>query len=155
MLALFRDLEKADVARCITEPRLITTSERRAIFQSNCETRAPDGGLGFVTKTYVPVDTTISVLPKILDGRRAYLEIEATFSSVDESKRNWKWHSSFELADGATYGFGGVKYDQVSCREVAVPFLCDLPYVGFLFRKKWYEQEVVERLILATPHIVD
>ena len=63
--------------------------------------------------------------------------------------------SEVHVENGGTVVIGGI-YEQVEKQtDQRVPLLGDLPYVGFLFKKKEQETARKELIIMLTPRIVD
>lgn len=63
--------------------------------------------------------------------------------------------SNVHVENGGTVVIGGI-YDQADLNTTTrVPFLGDLPYVGFLFKMKSKEERKKELIIMLTPKIVD
>jgi type IV pilus assembly protein PilQ len=56
--------------------------------------------------------------------------------------------------NGGTVVIGGI-YEETESRSVSrIPFLGDLPYVGFLFKNTSTDREKVELLVFITPKII-
>ena len=58
------------------------------------------------------------------------------------------------MNSGQTLVLCGMPAREPITRKHAVPFLCDLPAVGGLFRWETTREEDRELLILVTPHVV-
>lgn len=58
------------------------------------------------------------------------------------------------VENGGTVVIGGIYEETESQATSRIPFLGDLPYVGFLFRNTRTDRDKVELLIFITPKIV-
>ncbi|MDP1957240.1 MAG: type IV pilus secretin PilQ, partial [Rhodocyclaceae bacterium] len=59
------------------------------------------------------------------------------------------------VENGGTIVIGGIFEQEELESTQRVPFLGDLPYVGFLFKTKQKSDKRVELLIMITPKIMD
>ena len=59
------------------------------------------------------------------------------------------------VKDGNTVVIGGLIDETMDQGEVKVPFLGDIPILGWLFRSKSSEKGRTNLFIFLTPHIVD
>jgi type IV pilus assembly protein PilQ len=58
------------------------------------------------------------------------------------------------VQDGETVVIGGLITDSVNNAVAKIPFLGDIPIIGWLFKKKIQERSRVELLIFVTPHVL-
>jgi len=59
------------------------------------------------------------------------------------------------MKDGETIVIGGLLKDVQSKQTIGVPFLSQIPFIGWLFRRDTYDTEKIELLIFITAHIVE
>lgn len=59
------------------------------------------------------------------------------------------------VGDGESLLVGGYQFEKASDGASGVPFLKDVPWIGFLFRNRNTKSERTERLFLITPTLVD
>jgi len=57
--------------------------------------------------------------------------------------------------NGGTVVIGGIYEQEESDSTTRVPFLGDLPYVGFLFKTKTRKDNRIELLVMITPKIIE
>ena len=57
------------------------------------------------------------------------------------------------VPDGATVVIGGLMDNEDHKNQAGVPFLCDLPWIGVLFRQRQHTITKKELVVLLTPHI--
>jgi len=59
------------------------------------------------------------------------------------------------LMDGETMVIGGIYETKKTDSESGVPWLKDLPFVGWLFKNKETREDTSELLVFLTPTILD
>jgi type IV pilus assembly protein PilQ len=57
--------------------------------------------------------------------------------------------------NGGTVVIGGIYEQEERDSSTRIPFLGDLPYVGFLFKTKTKSDNRIELLVMITPKIID
>ena len=127
------------------------------------------GGVQTVTITYVPLLTSLSILPQILgDGtinmvipytrtrRTGQIVVPlATYGSYEAPI--WTTNSlltTINVRDGETFVVGGFVGGTENSTEFRLPLLGELPLVGQLFTRRTYSRTETETLLFITPHIV-
>jgi type II secretory pathway component GspD/PulD (secretin) len=63
--------------------------------------------------------------------------------------------STILVKSGQTFALGGVYRIEDSDNLEGVPFLKDVPFLGFLFRRSKVEKQDEELIFFITPHIVE
>ena len=58
------------------------------------------------------------------------------------------------VRDGETAVIGGLTVTEVTDVRAGIPFLMDLPVVGWMFRTDRQREQKRDLLIMVTPHIV-
>ena len=58
------------------------------------------------------------------------------------------------VRDGQTIVIGGLIQDTYELRTRKVPFLGDIPLLGFIFRSEQEDTEKTELLVVLTPHVI-
>jgi general secretion pathway protein D len=66
-----------------------------------------------------------------------------------------KANTSLVVQDGQTVVIGGLIQDKVDDSDSGIPFLKDIPFLGYLFGGKKKENEKVELMIAITPKVVE
>jgi len=104
---------------------------------------------------------TLQISPSISAGNYLKLYVNIEVSSFDEastlspppkSTRTIETHVT--IPDGHTMIVGGVLTDNVTEASSKVPFLGDLPLIGWLFRSTSETQRKVNLYVFITPHII-
>ena len=164
---LLEALETKNLVRTLAEPNLTALSGQEASFLAGGEYPIPvsdaDGG---VTIEYKPFGVQLSFIPRVVDGHRINLELNAAVSSIDLgtsvtnsgfavngfNRRETK--TTVEMMDGQSFAIAGLLQDDFSDSAAQVPWLGDIPVLGALFRSANYERDQSELVVIITPHLV-
>ena len=164
---LLEALETKNLVRTLAEPNLTALSGQEASFLAGGEYPIPvsdaDGG---VTIEYKPFGVQLSFIPRVVDGHRINLELNAAVSAIDLgtsvtnsgfavngfSRRETK--TTVEMMDGQSFAIAGLLQDDFSDSAAQVPWLGDIPILGALFRSANYERDQSELVVIITPHLV-
>lgn len=164
---LLEALETKNLVRTLAEPNLTALSGQEASFLAGGEYPIPvsdaDGG---VTIEYKPFGVQLSFIPRVVDGHRINLELNAAVSSIDLgtsvtnsgfavngfNRRETK--TTVEMMDGQSFAIAGLLQDDFSDSAAQVPWLGDIPILGALFRSANYERDQSELVVIITPHLV-
>lgn len=137
---------------------------------------------GYAVPTYdrVPlVGTTLQITPQINEDKSVVLEIIIEQSNVKKGaaeiqypiftteggvaglqsslvdvKNTEKIQSVVMIPAGGTLALGGLVKEEDSSIESKVPFLGDIPFIGFFFRDQEIVKHRTEKVFLITPHII-
>lgn len=117
----------------------------------------------FTTIERQDIGTTLKVIPHIQDGKFIRLEVEQTTESVESTavegqsdlitnKRSIKTQILAE--NGEIIALGGLIRDAVQETESKVPFLGDIPILGWLFRSSSESHVKQNLVVLLKPTVV-
>lgn len=164
---LLEALESKDMIRTLAEPNLVALSGQEASFLAGGEYPIPvvdeDGG---VVVEFKPFGVQLSFIPRVVDGNRINLELNAAVSAIDGqtvvasggfafngfSRRETQ--TTVEMLDGQSFAVAGLLQDDFNDAVSQVPWLGDLPILGALFRSSTYQRQQSELVIIITPHLV-
>jgi pilus assembly protein CpaC len=164
---LIEALETKNLVRILAEPNLTALSGQEASFLAGGEYPIPvTDGDGGVTVEYKPYGVQLSFIPRVVDGQRINLELNAAVSAIDLgtsvtnsgfqvngfSKRETK--TTVEMMDGQSFAIAGLLQDDFTDSAAQVPWLGDIPVLGALFRSANYERKQSELVVIITPHLV-
>jgi len=166
--ALLEALETKDLVRTLAEPNLVALSGQEASFLAGGEFPVPAvDDDGDVTVDFKPFGIQLNFIPRVLDGRRINLELNAAVSAVDIgttittagglsisgfSRRETQ--TTVEMLDGQSFAISGLLQDDFSDSVSQVPWLGDVPILGTLFRSTNFQREQSELVVIITPHLV-
>jgi|YNPMSStandDraft_2_1061718.scaffolds.fasta_scaffold00372_19 type IV pilus assembly protein PilQ len=161
---------KKGKANVLSNPKIATLNNKEASINITNQipyltteiTNTPGGSVSSTKVTYVTTGIILKVLPTITSDGKIIMKINPTVSqpsqtapfqppSVDQRTAD----TTVVVSDGETIVIGGLIHDSESEYEYKVPFLGDVPMLGYLFKKKGKERNRMELLIFVTPKIVE
>ena len=164
---LLEALEQKSLVRTLAEPNLTALSGQEASFLAGGEYPIPvSDGDGGVTVEYKPFGVQLSFIPRVVDGHRINLELNAAVSSIDigtsvtnsgfevNAFNRRETRTTVEMLDGQSFAVAGLLEDDFNDAVAQVPWLGDIPILGALFRSSSYERNQSELVIIVTPHLV-
>ena len=153
-----------------TEGRLKTISRPRIITMDNKEAKIEQGeSIPFETTsatgtatTFIDANLSLTVTPHITPDGSVLMKIKASRNSIGtfrtssgEPSINKKESSTEVLVkDGETTVIGGIVVSDKSESDSGIPFLKDIPVLGYLFKSKSVSDSQTELLIFITPTIM-
>jgi type IV pilus assembly protein PilQ len=158
-------LEADNRGKVVSSPRVITADKRRAVISQGTEipyqTAAASGA---TTVSFRPAVLELAVTPRITPDDRIIMDLEVKKDSLGQLVNSTqgpvptidtKRVTTQVLVDnGDTIVLGGI-FEQTTRTTVdKVPFLGDLPIVGYLFKRTIKQDDKTELLIFVTPKIV-
>jgi type II secretory pathway component GspD/PulD (secretin) len=127
---------------------------------------AAPGAIGAAEAAFQEFSTGIilSVTPQVSADGFVFLAIETessqlAISSIDSSITNIPdelsrtANSSVLIKSGETFVLGGIVRDEFSTLETGVPYLRDVPVLGWLFKGRSVDEGKEELLVFITPTI--
>ncbi len=153
-------LEAEGKGKVISSPRLITSNQAKARIEQGQEGifRALAGGAGTTSFIIRKAVLALEVTPQITPDERIIMDVNITkdrFSNPDTGlidKKEIK--TQVLLNNGETVVIGGVYEQSEITANYKVPFFGDLPLLGWMFRKKTFNEDRTEMLVFLTPRIL-
>lgn len=165
-------------ARTLQHPSQVTVNNRQVVlrnviqqpFQSGSSSTSGGGASTESNQTqFIPIGTTISLLPRILDEDKVELNIMVNVSQLlgfdlvgagdnvasvpVTSSRDYSGQAI--VASGNTLAIGGLETMSESQADSKVPFFGDIPLFGYLFKRKENSQENTKLLMFITATVLD
>jgi len=147
----------------LSSPSITTLDNQIAIIEAGREvpyqTVSADGNINIEWKKAV---LSLEVVPHIIDEKTLKLEIKTKKDELDFSNDvsgnptiiTKNAETGVVLLDGQTTVIGGLSRDVKSDSEYGVPYLKDIPWLGYLFRGTSKSNTMEDVLIFITPHIL-
>ncbi|MEE9281090.1 MAG: type II secretion system secretin GspD [Myxococcota bacterium] len=142
----------------------IIIGEEIPVPTSRLQTADPSAAGGFQTSQNIArqnVGVTLRVTPQISEGDTVRLEIFQEISEVKESDpelgpttTNRQVENTVYVRDGEAVMIGGILSEIRTTTENKVPFLGDIPILGWAFKTTSDSVRKTNLLIILTPHIV-
>lgn len=159
--------ESRGLIKILAEPKLLAIDGKPGSFNVGQEIPYPSSvGLSATTSySFKNTGVILNFTPTILDqSNRVILKLAPEVSEIDDSYvstsgipgfKTRKVDTTVELADGETLVIAGLLSHKMSNSDSKVPFLGDIPGVGFLFSNFSRKKDETELVIFITPKIVE
>ena len=160
--ALIQILQAEGLATILAQPKLLAMSGQNAVFQVGGEIPIRIA-TGFATDIqFKPFGTIVNFVARVSEEGDILLTVtpevsEPDFSSPVEgipSFRTRRASTATRLRNGQTLMIGGLLQHARAENVSGVPYLQDIPYVGYLFRHTVYSSAVTELVVVVTPRLV-
>ena len=163
---LLEALESKNLVRTLAEPNLVALSGQEASFLAGGEYPIPVSDNDGITIEYRPFGVQLNFIPRVIDGGKINLELNAAVSAIDDSVTvtsnvvsvnafsRREAQTTVEMMDGQSFAIAGLLQDDFSDAATQVPWLGDVPILGALFRSASYQRDQSELVVIITPHLV-
>lgn len=159
-------------AQVLANPRLATQDNQEAeiaivnkfpVISTNFIGGQGGGALATENVNFQDIGERLTILPRIDTNGFVTMDIRPTISvrgkdvivnrnPVPEINER-RLRTRMRVADGETVVIGGLIRRNTSNSVTKMPFLGDLPGIGFLFRQETANNDETEVIIMVTPHI--
>ncbi len=161
--------EQKGQAKVISSPKILTLDNKRATIRSGATLRIRSIPLGTsvttgVTATVETINTGIElgVTPQITGDDNITLTVDVGQSEPNFDRKvenipeiqDQRASTSILLKDGETVVIGGLYKVSEGESVTGIPFLSDIPIIGWLFKSKSKEKRNEELMIFLTPRII-
>ncbi len=158
-------LEQESKAEIIASPRITTLNQQTAYIEQGTEIPfVESSSSGATSISFKKAVLSLQVTPQITPDNKLILDLVITQDSVGEtiitndgesvSIDTQEIQTQVLVDNGETLVLGGIYQQQITDTVSKVPFLGDIPYLGFLFRNSVTDNSKSELLIFVTPRIV-
>jgi type IV pilus assembly protein PilQ len=151
-------LEAAGRGKVISSPRLITANQKKARIEQGQERAFTTSVLGVGSVVTKKAVLALEVTPQITPDERVILDVLVTkdaFANPEATIINKKEITTQVLLDnGETVMIGGIYEQTLLTSTSKVPFLGDLPVIGWAFKNNSRTDNKIELLIFLTPRIL-
>ena len=155
-------LEADGKGKIISSPRVLTANQVEALIEQGTEIPYQQAtSSGATSVSFRKANLSLKVKPQITPDGNVIMTLDVNKDSPGATtpagvQINTKHVKTEVLVEnGGTVVIGGI-YEQIDRTEITqIPFLGDLPYVGFLFKNKTTNTSKTELLVFITPRIVN
>ncbi|MBP7212208.1 pilus assembly protein N-terminal domain-containing protein [bacterium] len=159
--------ESKGYVKILAEPKLLAVDGKEGSFNVGNEVPVPSstGSYGNVAYTFKETGVILKFTPTILEkSDRIVLKLSPEVSEIDSSYtsssgvpgfKTRKVDTTVELADGETLVIAGLLSNNSSKSVAKIPWLGDIPGLGFLFSNITHEKKDTELVIFITPKIIE
>jgi type IV pilus assembly protein PilQ len=160
-------LEEEGKLEIISSPSITTLDNQAAYIEAGTDVPYQaiqgTGANQTVSIQYKKAVLSLQVTPHVVDGKTLKLDILTTKDDVDFTNQvqgnptiiTRKAETKVVLFDGQTTVIGGLNEQKTAAGEAGVPWLKDLPGLGYLFKGTEDRSEIQDVLIFITPHILE
>jgi general secretion pathway protein D len=156
----------------LSTPTILTTDNKEASIEVGQKIPVPTGqtistgGLSSVSISRESVGIKLKLTPQINESRTIRMDIYTEISGVVGNSLGIDVNTngvitslktattSVIVKDGQTIVIGGLMQDNTDMSNTRVPFLGDIPVLGWLFKSRSKNKMKTNLVILLTPHIV-
>lgn len=156
--------ENEENVRVISSPRIVTLhNEQASITQSASVPVLASVNMKDGTKSYKDLNLKMDlrVTPEIANNGVVQLKVDITrefLGSVRDDGSAGSHHRTAStkvmVKSGQTAVIGGIYQNDSSQLEGGVPWLKEIPIIGFLFRGRSYHKDKTELLLFLTPRVL-
>ncbi|MBE9528529.1 MAG: type IV pilus secretin PilQ, partial [Proteobacteria bacterium] len=154
--------EQAGKLRTISRPRIITMDNKQAEISQGEKIPFETVSASGTTTTFVDASLRLIVTPHITPDGSVLMKIVATRNSIgairsgsgDPSINTKEASTEVLVRDGETTVIGGIVVSDTNDTSKGVPFLKDIPMLGWLFKSSSVSDSQTELLIFITPTIM-
>ena len=158
----------------VSYPRMLTRNNREVVIQSvvnepvlsaESSTSQSAGGVATVSVDYLPIGTTVNVLPKIMPDGTINLNLAVTVSSIIGNvvingnpypKASSRVYTApLKLKSGLTAAIAGLDEADDSEAYAGVPFLSKIPLLGKAFKDNSKSRSRRKLMIWVTPYVLE
>jgi len=155
-------LQQEGLATILAQPKIMALSGQQAVFQVGGEIPIRIA-TGFSTDVqFKPFGTIVNFVARVSDEGDILLTVTPEVSEPDFGREvegipsfvTRRVSTAARLRNGETLVIGGLLQNVKNETVTGVPYLQDIPYVGYLFRHSTYSSVVTEVMVAVTPRLV-
>ncbi|NTV76208.1 MAG: type IV pilus secretin PilQ, partial [Holophaga sp.] len=159
---ILQALEKQGVVKIVSSPKVVTQNNKKAKILSGAKIPYPaqQSGVsgGAIAVQFADANLDLEVTPQITNDGTILMDIKVEKADADFGQlvgttptiTRKAIETQVLVKDGGTAIMGGVYKNNSTQQSTGVPFLKDLPLIGFLFRNKINKDSNDELLIFIT-----
>ena len=161
-------LQTSSDVNVLSTPQILTTDRQKAELSVAENVPFPGATNNTTAGTTVTVERKdvgiiLRLTPTVMDNSQIKMELYQEISSVISDKGDKTLgpttskrfaNTTVIVRDGQTAVIGGLIADTINISESKIPFLGDIPILGYLFKSKKKIIEKKNLLIFVTPHLV-
>jgi type IV pilus assembly protein PilQ len=162
LVAQLQALEEEGMLNILSSPSITTLDNQEAFIESGREVPYQTVEDDEVNIEYKEAVLRLEVTPHVIDGHTIKLDIFTTKDELDFENAvgnnpiiiTKKARTGVILFNGQTTVIGGLSKETKSSSDFGIPYLRDIPYLGYLFGGYGRSKNKEDLLIFITPHIL-
>ncbi len=156
-------LEEKGRLNILSSPSITTLENQAALIESGSKVPIQTVEDGEVNIEYVDAVLKLEVTPHVINNETLKLKILTNQDEVDFTRTvagnptilTKRAETTVVVFNGQTTVIGGLSKETATKSESGVPFLKDIPGLGWLFGSKSKSKDMQEVLIFITPHVLE
>jgi type IV pilus assembly protein PilQ len=164
--AILQAMESDGTIKIVSSPKLVTQNNKKATILSGQKIPYPtqQGGAqgGAITVAFIDANLQLDVTPQITNEGTIIMDLKVEKAAADFTQTvqgtptidRKSIETQVLVRDGGTAVLGGVYITNSTTQSTGVPFLKNLPLIGFLFRNNTKQEQNIELLIFITPRVL-
>jgi type IV pilus assembly protein PilQ len=160
-------LESDNRGKVISSPRVVTADNQKAHIEQGTEIPyvTPGTANNPATVTFKKATLALDVVPQITPDNRIIMNVEIRKDTIGQYVQIAQGYqvpsidtknvvTQIIVNNGDTAVIGGIFEETITDRVEKVPFLGDIPFLGYLFKTTGRTSEKLELLIFLTPRVL-
>ncbi|MDO9541653.1 MAG: type II secretion system secretin GspD, partial [Kiritimatiellia bacterium] len=169
--AVLNMLASTSEAKILATPVILTTNNKKAKIMVGekrpvvTSTSISGGGVQQSAYQYVPIGIDLEVTPHINKKGFVVMDVKQKVDNKGEDVTidgnpvpviiTRDFDASISVNDGRTIIIGGIVSEDKRKSRAKIPFLGDIPILGYLFRSDTFEEKRIELMVMLTPYVLD
>ncbi len=163
LTAQLQALQEEGLLNILSSPSITTLENQISLIESGDRIPIQTVENGEVSIQYIQAVLKLEVTPNVIDGETLKLKIVVNKDEPDFSRTvagnptiiTRKAETNVILFNGQTTVIGGLSEEKTATGSQGIPYLKDVPGLGWLFGNKTKSNEMDELLIFITPYILE
>jgi type IV pilus assembly protein PilQ len=162
-------LQNDNKLNILSSPSITTLNNQTASTENGARvpfvtlTTSTSGGTPTQTTTFIDVVLKLEITPHVIDGKNLKMKILVIKDEVDSTRKDSlgdpyiikkKTDTTLVVQDGETIVISGLTKQNTLASNYGVPWLKDIPVLGWAFKSDSKNDQMEEVLIFITPHIL-
>ena len=167
-------LNKDSESKFTSYPRVVTLNNRpvqiqsvinQPVLSSSASVTPGVGGTSTQSVQYMPIGTSILLVPKRLDGNMINLHLQVTVSTIAGTEivggnkypipSTRAYQSQIQVDNGYTVAIAGLDETLDTKEGTGIPILSRIPLAGWAFKNRYHDKSKKSMLIFITPSLMD
>jgi type IV pilus assembly protein PilQ len=156
-------LEADGRGKVISRPRIMTADQVEAVIEQGTEIPYQEAtSSGATSVTFKKANLALKVKPQITPDGKVLMVLDVTKDQADFTRAvngqppidTKHVQTEVLVENGGTVVIGGIYTQTLSNSTTKIPFLGDLPVMGYLFKDNQRQDDKTELLVFITPKII-
>lgn len=167
-------LNKDSESKFTSYPRVVTLNNRpvqiqsvvnQPVLSSSASVTPGVGGTSTQSVQYMPIGTSILLVPKRLDGDLINMHVQVTVSTISGSEivggnkypipSTRAYQSQIQVDNGYTVAIAGLDENLDTQEGTGIPLLSRIPLAGWAFKNRYHDKSKKSMMIFITPTLMD